>query len=265
MGQFVTAEEVWLTVLDGVPTYNLQGQRLPDAVVEGFIAAAENQVELDLDVLLRVRTIKCTNDQGDPDDEDDDAIYTPALDKPRNWFAGDRAGIIILPYHHVVDVQRVTLRPAGFGVQAFDIPVDRLRLTSKGFSLVPGVNGYLFPQGAASLANFWMLQDGRRIPGGLEIEYRAGLGKRGLKQYPAIKTLILLQAAILSLGAANVKLGGGVQQEQVRSDGLDNQVTLQRNPLGPLGGALANLKSSYAAILRSLQSALTSPTTVWLG
>lgn len=260
----LTAADVWQVALDGVPTFNLEGQRLPDAVIEGFLAAAESKVESDLDLLIGLREVRCTHDQGDPDDELSDVVYHPALDKPRNWFAGDRAGIIRLPFAPVQKILSVTVRPYGFGAVPLSIPLDRVRTTTKGFSLVPGPKGFIMPMGAA-LPAYFTVQDGTRIPGGLEVVYQAGLGKRGLKQYPLVRTLVLLQGAILALQSVNVKLGAGVQQEQVRSDGLDNNVTLQKSPLGPLGGALAGLKATYSELLRSAQAQLTGPVGVWLG
>lgn len=260
----ITVDDVWQVALDGVPTYNLEGERLSDIFIEQMIETAENAVGLDLDVLIGVRTVKCSPLQGDPDDEDDDAVYHPALDKPRNWFAGDRAGIIPLPYRPVIDVQQLVVHPAGFGARRIEIPLDRVRTTGKGFSLVPGPNGYLFPPGTV-LANFWSLEDGRRIPGGIEVTYRAGLGKRALKQYPVIKTMVLLQAALLCLSAVNIKLGGGVQQEQVRSDGLDNTVALQKGDLGPLGGGMKAMTATLNAMRTRAQGALSAPSTIWLG
>ena len=171
----ILPEDVWTVALDGVPTYNLDGQRIPDLLIQEFISTAENKVGLDLDVLIGVRTVKCTPAQGDPDDEDDDAIYHRALDKPRNWFAGDRAGIINLPYRPVIDIQRLTLHPYGFGARTIDLPLDRLRVTTRGFSLVPGSNGLLFPPGTTIWGGLSLL-DGNRVPGGIEVEYRAGLG-----------------------------------------------------------------------------------------
>ncbi|TDE85582.1 hypothetical protein [Deinococcus sp. S9] len=260
----ITAADVWQVALDGVPTYNLDGQRLPDAVIDGFIAAAENKVGIDLDVLIGVREVRCVADQGDPDDEEDDVIYHPALDKPRNWFAGDRAGLIKLPYRPLVKVLRVTVKPYGFGAQPLSVPLDRIRATKTSFSLVPGPQGFIFPLGTP-LPSYFTVADGHRIPGGLEVVYTAGLGKRDLKQYPIIRTLILLQAALLCLQSINVKIGGGVQQEQVRSDGLDNQVALQKGEMGVLSGPLKALTASYNALLRTAQAALSGPVGVWLG
>ena len=127
-------------------------------------------------------------DQGDADDDALDIIVRPALDKPRNWFAGDRQAIVKLPFRPVQKIKRVTLKLVGFGATSVDIPLDRIRLTNNGFSLVPGQNGYILPNNTR-LMNYWQFNDGMRLPGGLEVVFDAGLGKRGLKQYPASKRL----------------------------------------------------------------------------
>lgn len=137
----ITAEEVWITVLDGVPTYNLQGQRLPDVVIDTMIETAEAWVESKLDILIGLREVHCVEDQGDPNDDSTDIIVRTPLDKPRNWFQGDRSGIVKLPYRPAQRILSLRVKMAGFGMRSVDIPVDRIRMTEDSIQLVPGPNG----------------------------------------------------------------------------------------------------------------------------
>lgn len=252
----VSVAEVREAVLSGIPLlYTQQGLGVTDALIADNIAAAQNKVGLDLDTLIGPREVRCIADQSDPEDPSDDAIIMPPLDKPRNWFAGDRWGSLKLPVLPAKKILSVTIKPYGWNASPIEIPANRVRLDNGNLRFVPGPMGYLLPFSYAVPA--MQLNDGSMLPGALEIVYVAGLTARDLLNKPIIKTLIMLEAAILTLTMVQGRIGGGIAEESVGFDGLTNSVKLGRiDLLGPLGGLLKAYKASYAELLRSAQSEL---------
>lgn len=260
----VSVAEVRETVLSGIPLlYTQQGLGVSDALIQGNIAAAQNKVGLDLDVLIGPHEIRCITDQSDPEDPLDDAIIMPPLDKPKNWFAGDRWGALKLPVLPAKKILVVTIKPYGWNTRPIPIPVDRIRLENGLLRFVPGPLGYLLPFSGA--VPIMQLNDGSTLPGALEVIYTAGLTARDLANKPIIKTLIMLEAAILTLTMVQGRIGGGIAEESVGFDGLSNSVRLGRiDILGPLGGLIKAYKANYEELLRSAQSDMTFRL-IWLG
>lgn len=175
----VSVAEVREAVLSGIPLlYTAQGLGVPDLLIAGNIAAAQNKVGLDLDTLIGPREVRCIADQSDPEDPSDDAIIMPPLDKPRNWFAGDRWGSLKLPVLPAKKVLSVTIKPYGYSAIPIAIPVNRVRLDNGSLRFVPGPLGFLLP--FSSIVPIQQLEDGNMLPGALEIVYLAGLTARDL-------------------------------------------------------------------------------------
>lgn len=268
-GTGVAVEEIRAFVLNGLPVV-VGGLDVPSALIMQAIDAAENQVELDLDMLIWERDVHCISDQDDSEIPlDDTRIILGALDKPRNWFAGDRFGDIRLPKAPAKKLLRVTVLPYGPLSYKFDLPLEdpryaQPRLDKNKLRLVPGRTGMVLPFGQ-SLASYF-IRDGWVIPNGLEVVYRAGLSQRQLhQQFPAIRFLVMTQAAILALGMVQGRMMGGAQREMVGSDNLQNSVeTAKRDALGPLGGELKMLRANYNALLNSVRSDA-NLSWVWLG
>jgi hypothetical protein len=267
----VTAGEIQ-GMLAGIPNLRfLNGQEAVTlAIIYQNVLAAEDKVGLDLDILIGVREIRCINDQTEPTDEMDDSIIIPAFDKPRNWFAGDRWGALKLPYLPAKSVISVTAHPYGYYVgNLISIPLDRIRLEKGLLQFVPGPLGTILPTNYALSVSYGFgygqFQDGQMLPGGLEVVYTAGLSPRDLKRHPIIKTLIQLEALILTITFYQGWIGGGAQKETAGSDGQTNTVELaRRDHLGVLGGEISAMKSSYNELLRSVRATFNAVRTVWL-
>ena len=246
-------------------------QVIEDSIIQENILAAESMVGTQLDVLLGIHEVRCTQAPA-PDDYPDDVIYRPAIDKPRNWFEQDRWGAIGLPLLPVKEVLEIKVYPSGWSSGSFTIPVDRVRFDRKGFQIassamsIGGLTGWVW--GGQSLnapLSMMMSNDGRAMPGGIEVTYRAGLSKREIEQYPLLSTLVRLQALILTLTFYQSFLGGGAQKEQAGVDGMTNTVELaKRDVLGALGGELKAMKSSYNDLLAAARMRFGAVATVWM-
>lgn len=250
-------------ILDGLPlTQN--GLDVPLWLIRESIDAAESKVEADCDMFIWERDIYCVSELDDSElDISDDRTIFGALDKPKNWFAGQRWGMIQLPRGPAKKLHRVTVLPYGFLTQPIDIPVkdederlgdSRARLDKNKVRFVPGRNGLLFGQRLSQL--IYTLRDHETIPNGIEIVYRAGLSERELRLEGAkFRTLVMLQAGILALTALQARVGGGVQKESLQTDGLHNTVEVgKRDSAGPLGGEIKGLRKAYDDLLRSVMA-----------
>lgn len=250
-------------IIDGLPLTQ-SGIDVPLWLLRDALDAAESKVESDCDMFIWERDVYCVSNLDDSglDAEDDRAIY-PALDKPKNWFAGQRYGMIKLPRGPAKKLIRVTVLPYGFMSAPIDIPVDdeaerqgksRARLDRNKLRFVPGRNGMLF--GSAVTQMRYTMYDGETIPNGLEVVYRAGLSERQLRLEGAkFRTLVLLQAAIQAITMLQARMAGGMQKEALQTDGLANTVEVaKRDSGGPLGGELRSLRKNYDDLLRSVMA-----------
>lgn len=228
-----------------------------DEAIFSNIRAAEATVGTALGVLLGVHTVYCQNAPA-PEDYPDFTLYKPAIDKPRNWFEQDRWGAIPLPILPVREVLEVKVFPSGWVNASFTIPTERLRVDRKGFQIasaammVGGLAGWWWAGQTdmkAAPFSLMMMSDGRAMPGGIEVTYKAGLSKREIDDYPLIATLVKLEALVLTLTFFQAFLGGGAQKESASMDGMANTVELRRSILGPLGGEIKALKASYNELL----------------
>lgn len=226
-------------------------------VIEQNILAAEAAVGTALGVLLGVHTVHCQQGSA-PEDYPQGVIYKPAIQKPRNWFEGDRWGGIALPLLPVRSVSEIRVYPSGWLNANFLVPLERVRVSRKGFQIasaalmVGGLNGWLWSGqavGAQQPLAMMMLTDGRAMPGGIEVTYEAGLSKREMDDYPLLATLVKLQALMLTLTFFQAFIGGGAQKEAAGMDGMTNSVELKKDLLGPLGGELRALTASYNNLL----------------
>lgn len=250
-------------ILDGLPlTQN--GIDVPLWLIRDAIDTAESKVESDCDMFIWERDVHCVAELDDSEltVDDDRAIYPP-LDKPKNWFAGERWGMIQLPRGPAKKLHRVTVLPYGFLAHPIDIPVDaeserqgisRARLDRNKVRFVPGRNGLLFGQRISQM--IYTMRDDTTIPNGMEIVYRAGLSERELRLEGAkFRTLVMLQAGIQALAMLQARLAGGIQKETLGTDGLQNTVEIaKRDQLGPLGGEIKGLKANYNDLLRSVMA-----------
>lgn len=258
-GTGVRVQEVREYVLDGLPVLR-GGHEIPAALIMQSIDAAEDKVEKDLDILIWERDVHCVSDQDDSDlDDSDTRVLLGALDKPRNWFAGDRFGVLRLPRAPAKRLIRVTLLPYGPLARPLELPIDdpryaQPRLDRNKVRFVPGRMGIVLPMPQSIMAFF--VRDGFVIPNGIEIVYRAGLSRRQLRQQaPMIRLMVIYQAAILTLGLVQGRMMGGAQKESVASDNLQNSVeTAKRDQLGPLGGEIKALKATYNELKEAVAS-----------
>lgn len=258
-----TVQEVRDWCLNGLPV-EYKGEDVPEFMIEQMIRTAENMLEKQFDILLSVRTVYCT---GDLDDSEvtDDRILLPAFNKPANWFQGNRYGIIKVTKRPLKKVHRMYVKPMGFyRDREFDIDPRNLRIHKSSIQVVPGATGLIFGQNQLPAAAI-IAVDGQMIPGGIGVIYDAGLSPREVnEEYPMLKTLALIQASILTLTFVQGRVGGGLQKEAVRVDGLDNVVEVgRREKGGPLAGEIRTLKEQYQAI-SSLMMADTNYSWVFL-
>lgn len=262
----VTVGDVREAVLDGLPTLFLaDGRGVPDAVIQGALASAQHKVEADLNILIGVHEVRCVRDKPDEDTLADNVIIHEPLDKPKNWFAGDRFGALKLPYRPVKKILKVRFLPYGWNSAPIDMQSERTRLEDNLLRFVPGPFGYMMP--ITALFPAYQMSDGSANPGAIEVTFTAGLSERDLRlRYPLVAELIKTQAAIMVLSLVQGRVGGGVARESAGGDGLTNAVDLGRvDVLGPLGGILKGLKSNYAELLQSARATLGSTLSVtWL-
>ncbi len=228
---------------------------IEDDIILENILAAEDMLGTQLDLPLAVKEVRCIHEQRDP--EEPGVIVKPAIDKPRNWFEQDRWGAIGLPVLPVREILSVRVYPSGWSSASYEVPLDRIRPDRKGFQIaswglaIGGITGYAWSGGSVGAPLGLMLtNDGRSMPGGIEVIYRAGLSAYQIEQTPLLKTLTRLQALILTLTFYQAFLGGGAQKEMGGSDGQTNSVELaQRHYGGPLAGEILNLRKSYNELL----------------
>lgn len=228
---------------------------IEDELILSNIKAAEVAVGTELDILLGVHEIRCQhslNDEGVPED----VIIKPAISKPRSWFEQDRWGVVSLPVGPVKEILSVTIYPSGWSQVRFPLNMNYIRPDKRSFSIasgalaVGGVVGGLLYQGTGAPLAMLSVTDGRAMPGGIEVTYRAGLSEREIAQDPMLATLVKLQALILLLTFYQAFLGGGAQKEQAGVDGMTNTVELaRRDVLGPLGGELKALGASFNKLM----------------
>lgn len=227
-----------------------------DDIILEQILSAESVVSTAVDVLLGIHEVRC---QQAPERGDEPAgvIIKHALTKPRNWFEGDRWGDIGLPLLPVKEVLSVRVYPSGWTQASFDVPLSQIRLSNTHFQIasnalgVGGITGWAWNNQSRSAPLALMASnDGRAMPGGIEVTYRAGLSRREMDEFPLLRTLVRLQAMILMLTFYQAFLGGGAQKEAAGVDGMTNAVELaRRDVLGPLGGEIKAMTASYNALL----------------
>lgn len=228
-----------------------------DEMIGEMILTAESMIGAELDLLLGLHEVRCVQDHDPAEELPPRVLLKPALDKPRNWFEGDRWGSVDLPALPVRAVKRVTVYPSGWSAGSFEVPLGRVRAHRKGFKVASSAlamgntAGWLMSQGqvSAPLAMAWA-SDGRAMPGGIEVIYTAGMTEREIADFPVLKTMARTQALILLLSFYQAFLGGGVQKEAAGVDGMSNAVeTARRDVLGPLGGEIKALKATYEYLL----------------
>lgn len=253
----VTVDMVRQHVLDGIPVY-LSGEAIPDHMIQFNIWSAEDQVEKDSDLLIGPRDIHCIQDQSEPvfkDGIDDFRIIKNALDKPRNWFAGDRRGAIKLPLGPAKIVKSVSIALPYSTNARFAIRLDSVRLEKQLMRFMPARYGYMF-QGTSGPWGPWSIFDSSAVPGGIEVIYQAGLSERQIQQdWMEIPAMVVTLAALRTLLATQARLGGGIQRESITQDNLVNMVELaDRSHGGPLAGEIAGLARQYNEMLRALNA-----------
>ncbi len=254
----ITVDMVRSGVLDGIPAYTKYAGQIPADLIQLAINTAEDMVERETDVYFSIRKVYCVQDQlFEPPEVS--GVVMPPLDKPANWFAGQRSGAITLPKLKAKKVYSLKLLPFGQYVVPIVIPQTRIRLQRQLLQLTTGA--YQGGTDAAAYgglgfgAGFYAV-DGMRIPAGLEIIYDAGLTKRELENdFSGLFSLVLMSAAITVLVLTQARIGGGTQKEALGQDSLTNTVEYaQRNVGGPLGGEIKQLAMSYQHILSVFNS-----------
>lgn len=258
----LTVEQLREEVLDGIPVYN-GAKGIAERLIQRALASAEDKVEKDTDILLSPRTVHCIQDQSDPvfeEGQDDDfRIVKPPLDKPANWFAGNRFGALRLPIGPARRLHSLTLVPFGVNARRLPVPVppdprSPVRLERNTVRFVPNVIGGLMA--INSVVGAHALNDKLTIPGGVEVVYEAGLSARQLAHDgQTLITMVVLAAQIEVLTEVQARLGGGVQKEKLVQDGMGNEVELaKREGGGPLGGEIAAARRLYEWHLRSVRA-----------
>jgi hypothetical protein len=237
----ITVDRIREECVDGIPLF-AAGKGVSDDIIQRAIFSAEDRVERDLDILIRVRRVYCIQNQMfDPPDQD--AVILPPLDKPSNWFAGHRRGAIRLPRNNVKQIEKITLKPFGMFSREIDIPIrdNRVRLERNTVRFVPG------PYAQEAYLAGWMMQDGINVPGGIEIIFTAGLTKREIEQdwYPVL-SMVTIGAQMEIYTGLQPRIGAGLQEERLVQDALSNDIKYaDKRDGGALGGELKRLELQY--------------------
>jgi len=238
-------------VLDAIRIPGRDGLGISDFLIEDQIKTAETVVEADLDIVLGIHKVVCGEKLTEGDDDEDTTIYLSALDKPKNWLAGERNGVLLLPKKPAREILALTVKPYGMFKTPIPIPLGQLRVDKTKLRVVQGAFGWILPITSSTMS----VQDHTTIPNGIDLTYTCGLSPGEIKRIPLLKTLTVVQAAILVLTLVQTQIGSGVQKESGGYDGLQNSVELARRDRGgPLGGEITQMRKMYDDLIRRAQS-----------
>jgi hypothetical protein len=281
----LTVQDLKEEVLDGIPIYNGAKGILP-RTMERALASAEDEVEKDIDMVFGKRTIYCIQDQSQPEfpdgAPDDHRIIRPPLDKPKNWFAGDRHGAIRLPLAPAKKIISVHLvYPYGvnqrfpLNTNSFALEKNCLRFKflyynngGAGYPTAAMPNAFFGGSGNASYAN-------TSIPGGVEVVYEAGLTQREIEnEWQEIPSMVLMLAAAKVLALVQARVGGTgadggggsgpvIKETQTTDNITDSIEFADRSKLGAYGGEITTLMNQYKASMARVNSR--KITFGWLG
>lgn len=274
----LTVKELKEEVLDGIPLYNGAKGILPKTM-ERALASAEDEVEKDIDMLFGKRTVYCIQDQSQPEFpegvQDDFRVIRPALDKPRNWFAGDRHGAIRLPVAPARKIISVHLLYPFGASQRFPVNSTSFRLERNSIRFVPMQYGGISGSTAGLIFPGQFTYSNQSIPGGVEVVYEAGLTPREIAMdWQEIPSMVLMLAAAKVLALMQPKVGGTsadgsggsgpvIKESQTTDNITDSIEFADRSKLGAYGGEITTLMNQYKASMARVNSR--KITFGWLG
>jgi hypothetical protein len=274
----LTVKDLREEVLDGIPIFN-GGKGILPRTMERALASAEDEVEKDIDMLFGKRTVYCIQDQSQPEFaegvKDDYRIIRPALDKPRNWFAGDRHGAIRLPLGPAKKVLSVHLTYPFGASQRFPVDSRSFRLERNSIRFVPMQYGGISGATAGLIFPGQFTYSNQSIPGGVEVIYETGLNRREMDQdWQEIPSMVLMLAAAKVLALTQPRIGGTgadgsagsgpVIKETQTTDNITNSIEFaDRSKLGAYGGEITTLMNQYKSSMGRVNSR--KITFGWLG
>jgi hypothetical protein len=243
-----------------------------DQQINRWLNAAEDQVERDLDMFISPRTVYCVHDQYATPESNTPYYISGPLDKPRNWFAGNRHGALKLPRGMGKKITSIKFLPTTGLVVPLIINLNdenmnnpfrriiRLKnsfvrfvdnwwrpMSGPMFNGYSGLGGWFFP---------FSQYDNMSIPGGIEIVYEAGLTPYQLENdFAGIEAMVLIQAQIAMLISLQYRTGRGAQAETLVEDALQNKLEYaKRDGFGPYGGEIKALKDRYKDLLAAFRT-----------